>query len=194
MDAERQITVWLKRMDDEPNEAQRAIWEAFHARVTSYVQKKLASVPKRVADEDDLASSAMVSLFKVLQSKKYPGLNDTSGLWRMLLKIAARKVSGHIDRETAARRGGGKVRGESVFTKPGCDINSVPCEPSSLFCEALMKELLEKIRHIGDERTELIVTRKLAGYSSNREIAHELKCAERTVERKLELVRDSWTA
>ena len=192
MEAEKEITIWLERMDAQPEESRHAIWEAFYKRVIPYVRKRLDTLPKRVADEEDIASAAMNSLFKILDAKKYPNLSDGSALWGMLLKIAARKVSRFKSQQSAQRRGGGQVRGESVFVQPGVNIGDVPSEPSPAFCEALIDELLERVRQIGDERGELIVVRKLEGFS-NREISEELQCTERTVERKLEKIRNSWS-
>ena len=58
---------------------------------------------------------------------------------------------------------------------------------------ALAEALEQRIRSLGDPLLMQIALKKLEGYA-NKEIAQELDYTERTIERKLEMIRRKWDA
>jgi hypothetical protein len=72
-----------------------------------------------VADEEDIALSALNSLYDGVQAGRFPRLNDRDDLWKLLVTIACRKTNAFCDRHFAKRRGGGQVRGESALLGEG---------------------------------------------------------------------------
>ena len=111
-----------------------AIWNEFLPRLLAVIESRLRDMPKRVVDRDDIAQNAMHSLFKGLQGQQFESVSNCDELWRLLVTITVRKVNRQRRRSLAAKRGGGKVRGESVFENENnayginqiLDANSLP--------------------------------------------------------------------
>lgn len=64
-------------------------------------------------------------------------------------------------------------------------------DPSPAMVQELTQEVRERLEYLDDDVLQEIVIRKLEGYT-NREIARELDLSLRTVERKLQLIRQKW--
>ena len=100
-------------------------------------------------------------------------------------------------RENRARRGGGRVLGESALPAGKEDDSESPLarlpgrEPTPEFA-ALVAEECERLLGLlaGDGLRDVAVL-KLEGYT-NAEIADRHGCAVRSVERKLALIRELW--
>jgi DNA-directed RNA polymerase specialized sigma24 family protein len=153
-------------------------------------RKTLAGRPQRVADADDAVQSAFASFCLRVQAGEYDVGNRTD-LWNLLGVITANKARMQARREAAAKRGGGRVVGEDALARP--DGSPLPLDEAAILpptdfdfhCEELLSQLEPELR-------ELAILR-LLGYR-NREIAEMHDCAERTVERKLNLIRLRWQA
>ena len=103
-------------------------------------------------------------------------------LWNVLGLITVRKALKHQERERSQKRGGQRVASELPLDQ----IPSAPADPDmDLVCTELL-ELLEP-----ELRTHAML--RLMGHK-NREIAEQLTCTERKVERKLQLIRAVWDA
>ena len=78
-------------------------------------RRRLEGLPRRVADEEDVALSAMKSFYRGVEAGRFPQLDDRDDLWRLLVTITARKAVSQARSVRAQKRGGGRIRGESVF-------------------------------------------------------------------------------
>ncbi len=188
-----EVTVWLAKIKEQPEQALEKIWKKYYKHLITYARKKLDNVPKRRFDEDDIVSSVLESFFAGVQRDRFPRLNDRNDLWKILVVMISRKTAQNIRSEMAEKRGGGDVRGESVFLtadsiEGGLDMFSSPTER---FAEILTLEMQERLVNLGDESLRQIAVMKLKGYT-NTEIADELDVVERTVERKLKRIRTVW--
>ena len=187
------VTMWLHQFKDTPEESLEKIWNKYYRHLITYARKRLVNVPKRKFDEDDIVSSVLESFFDGVQRDRFPRLNDRTDLWKILLVMTARKTAQNIRSELAEKRGGGDVRGESVFLSNGSSAGGLDTysSPTERFAHGLSLEMQEQLAGLGDESLREIAVRKLQGYT-NSEIANELDCAERTIERKLERIRGMW--
>jgi RNA polymerase sigma factor (sigma-70 family) len=191
------LQAWIQSLKDGDTRAAEAIWREYFEKLVVRARKYLGGSPRRDHDEEDIALSAMHSLVRGARHGRFPQLNDRSDLWRILLTITARKASKGRRRRLAAKRGGGHVRGESVFLRPGDSENSggigeiLGKEPSPELAAELAENCRQLMERLGDPALEQIVAQKLEGMS-NVEIAYKLGCATRTVERKLEAIRKKW--
>jgi RNA polymerase sigma factor (sigma-70 family) len=155
----------------------------------------MAALPKRTADEDDVAQNVFVSLFRGVEAGRFPRLADRSDLWQILLMLTHQKVVELIRHETRDKRGGGSVRGESVFTKhdnaeKGFDLVS-GAEPGPEF-EAVLKEEYDRLLALlSSQVLRQVALFRFEGYS-NQEIAERLGMTTRSVERKLQQIRKEW--
>ena len=116
-DGEEEMTVWIGRLEESPDEAMERIWGAYFERLVSYAQRKLGGLPRRASDAEDIAAGALQSFYLRAKDQRFPDLRDRHDLWKLLLTITARKAGKEIRGHLTQKRGGGEVRGESVFMK-----------------------------------------------------------------------------
>ena len=101
--------------------------------------------------------------------------------------------------EQRQKRGGGAVRGESVFQE-GTEASSeemgldqiLGSEPTPEFAAQVAEEYQQLLARLGDAELCKVAVWKMEGYS-NKEIAAKLSCVPRTVERKVGLIRTLWS-
>jgi DNA-directed RNA polymerase specialized sigma24 family protein len=189
-DATGSITQAFQQMRAGDALAARELFERFFPRLVGLARKTLAGRPQRVADADDAAQSAFASFCKRAGGGQFGDLLQRDELWNLLGTITVRKSLQQSRREGAAKRGGGQLLGEDALRDPaGQPIRleelaaEMPAQDFDFACEELMGQLDDELRQIALLR--------LLGYR-NREIADQLDCTERKVERKLHLVRLKW--
>ena len=117
-------------------------------------------------------------------------LASRNDIWNLLACITVRKAHQTTRRALTLKRGGGHVLNESE--SPDMNerpfrledaIAALPTDKFDLCCEEYLLAL--------DDETRAVVVLRLMGHT-NREAADVLVCAERTVERKLDLARKVW--
>ena len=198
MDERGSVTQWIADLEDGNTDvAQQEIWKRYFRRLVGLARAKLGDAPRRAIDEEDVAVSALNSFFTGIGDGEFPLLKDRGNLWPLLAKITARKAINQRQHQLAAKRGGGQVKGESIFARPGNDKTRALAELiaddlTPEFLGTLHEEFQRLMDSLPDEQLQEIVRMKLAGHS-NREIAESLNVVERTAERKLQLIRAYWT-
>ncbi len=189
------VTHWIAELQEgEDSVAQRELWDRYFRRIVALARTKLGGLPKGPADEEDVAISAMQSLFHGFERDRFPQLQDRSNLWSLLAKITARKAINERQKQTAKKRGGGQPRlgigpGDEDSGTPSFDPSGDDLGPE--FIVAMEEEMRRLMDSLSDDTLRRIAGRKLEGWTSA-EIATELGVAERTVERKLSLIRACW--
>lgn len=193
------VTQWIGRGKSNDAQAQQAVWEAYFARLVAFARSKLEDSGRREVDEEDIALSAMHSFYRGMQEGRFNRLDSRHDLWRLLVAITARKVCAQKRRRFAAKRGGGRLGGESILIRRDEKddrqegIEAVPQdEPTPDFLCMVAEECRHKLDALGDEFLRQIALWTLEGYTAP-EIAEKLGCARRTVERKLHLIREKWS-
>jgi len=173
------------------------IWKYYHERLVRLARKNLVEGRCRVADEDDVVLEAFNSFCRCVIEGRLPNLHHRDNLWKVLVTITVRKAW-HQDRDqTAEIRGGGEVRGESVFARvdsstPGAGINHIPSpDPRPEFAVMVVEKYESLMRSLGDDVLRQTARYKLEGYS-NGEIAQRMKCSLRSVGRRLARIRRIW--
>jgi DNA-directed RNA polymerase specialized sigma24 family protein len=195
---EPNITHWIRQLKEGDPQASQKLWERYFRRLVQLAHGKLRSFPRRAADEEDVALSAFQSFCAGVAKGRFPQLHDRNDLWQILVVLAGWKVRDLKKREQAAKRGGGRLRGESVFdAAPGSSqhvgIGQVAGdEPTPEFAASLAEEYERLLNQLGDDTLRQIALLKLEGYT-NEEIAERLGYVVRTVERKLGYIRATWT-
>lgn len=197
MSEEHSVTNWIRQLQSGSDDAAARLWQRFHARLVGEAYHRLQSSPVRAADADDVVQEAFHSFFKRAEAGQFPDLNDRGDLWKLLVTITERKALNQIRESQAKKRGGGKIRGESIFGR-GADPHSIVgldgfsgTEPSPEDC-ILLTESVENLLGLLDGDLPLIAVYKLEG-RTNQEIAGLLDCAVATIERRLSLIRRLWS-
>ena len=197
MPTETSITDLLPGLIGGDSAAEQRIWDHFFANLCRVAHKRLAARPARGADEEDVALSAFASVCRRLQRGDFPGVTKRDDLWRLLVTVTERKALTHLRDERRQKRGGGKVSGESVFrglessAARGLDALA-SAEPSPEFL-ATMTEAVRHLLDALDDQSRQIALLKVAGHT-NEEIARQFDRSLATIERKLKLIRATWSS
>lgn len=199
MSIDKSISRWIRDLKVGDEEAARLLWREYFDKLVAVARKKLGSAPRRVADEEDVVLSVFRCLCDGARRGQFSGVENRDDLWRLLVVITTHKVIDQRRRATAQRRGGGKVRGDSVFNElteygnlEGFD-QLIGKHPTPDFLAMLADEHQRLIDLLPQETLRMVALRKMEGYK-NEEIAQELGVARRSIQRKLERIRQAWLA
>lgn len=184
------ITNFLGNLRAGNRDAAHELWNRFCPRLLALARQTLSGRLPRGADPEDAVQSAFISFWQQAERGDIAGEMDRVQLWNLLGLITVRKALKQLQRERAQKRGGGRIVSEQALAgndgRPMSLENlaaAIPAPDFDLVCDDLLRMLDE------DQRT--IALYRLLGYK-NREIAEFLNVAERTVERKLLLIRAIW--
>ncbi len=151
-----------------------------------------------MTDEEDVALSVFQSLCTGAAAGRFPALNDPEDLWRLLVVITFRKARRAARKRQNLKEGGGRVRGESVFlgaantAAPGGLAEMLGQGPTPQFAAEVAEQCERLLGQLGDEQLRTIAIMKMEGYTVD-EIAAELNCPRRSVERRLQAIRAAWS-
>jgi DNA-directed RNA polymerase specialized sigma24 family protein len=194
-----EVTQWIRGLSQGDESAAQAIWQKYFGKLVEFARCKLEGMPRRVVDEEDVAITAMDSFYRGMAEHRFDKVDDREDLWKLLVTITARKACAQRRRHFADKRGGGQVRGESVFVR--CDEGEdrdaglaqvLGNEPTPELASMLAEHCRHMLDCLGDETLRQVALHKLEG-RSNEEIAGKLGCVRRSVERKLERIREKWS-
>ena len=184
------FSTWLDKLRSEKDDAMQRLWEQYFHKLTTVARAKLPAMRKRAFDEEDVALSALQSFCNGIRDGRFPRLHDEGNLWALLVLITQRKAARRIRSQTAKKRGGRNLQGESALGRDGIQ-GFVSSEPSAEFAAQLVEELDQLQATLKDEGLEQIALYRLQGFT-NSEIAQKLDCVERTIDRRLALIRRIW--
>ncbi|MEZ6136518.1 MAG: ECF-type sigma factor [Pirellulaceae bacterium] len=188
------LTQWYQALQTGDDEAIGRLFEHCFPRLLRYARSKLPENLRRALDEEDVALSAFKSFCNGAQRGVIGDIQNRDELWKLLTCIAARKGSAYVRHETRLKRGGGQVRGESVFISKemaGIESESPPNASPATIAE-VDEQCQNMLDALGDETLQAIALLRLEGYSVD-EIASRIGCAKRSVERRLSLIRKIWS-
>ncbi len=194
---EHSVTMWLASLGTGDDEAAAHIWQRFYSNLIARVKKRIESSPVRDADADDVVQEAFHSFFRRAQDGQFPDLNDRHDLWKLLITLAERKALNQIRNARAQKRGGGELRGESIFCHAGqldegVGLDRIAGADITPEDAALVAESFGQLIEMLDPEQRLIAIYKFEG-RTNAEIARLLDCAVATIERRLQLIRRKWS-
>ena len=198
MASDGSVTHWIELLQTGEDAAAGQIWDRYFRRLVGLARLKLQvrGAARRVADEEDVALSAFDSFFRGLEEGRYPNLDDRDNLWKVLVLLTARKALRLVEHERRQKRGGGHVRAEADLSPAGTDEAAaleqvIGREPSPEFAAQVAEECNLLLDRLGDDELRSIARWKMEGHT-NAEIAGKLDCLERTVERKVRMIRGLW--
>lgn len=191
------VTLWIQDVRRGDERAAQKIWERYSTALAGLARKKLAASKRREADEHDVVQEAFAAFFRAAQADRLPQLADRDDLWRLLVSITENKARDQLKQQRRKKRGGGLVRGESVYAVPnhdrsaaGMDQSAGP-DPTPEFAAQTIEECRRLLHRLPDDQLRKIVLLKLEGYTRE-EIAERLHCVPETIGRKLRLIRSTW--
>ncbi len=192
------ITQWIDGLKAGDEAAVAELWDRYFNRLVVLARQRLGTTPRRVADEEDVAVSVFRCLCAGAESGRLAEIEDRGDLWRVLVTMTLRKTIDQQRRLAGKKRGSGKVRGESVFFRksegkasPGLQQFSDDL-PTPLMMAIIEEEGQRLLAALEDEKLEQICLWKLEGFT-NDEIAAKMSLTTRSIERKLQRIREKWS-
>lgn len=182
------VSHWIDQVKCGDSVAANRIWKHYFDRLVRSVRYRLQGQNRAVSDEEDIVLSVFDSFYVAAEKGRFPDLSDRDDLWRLLLRMSARKLVDKRRHDGRQRRGGG-AQIHSLDSDADRIVEAIGDEPSPEMVLMVKESVgrffsLLRVGHL----QELAVA-KLEGYS-NRELAQRLGCSERTIERRLHLIRE----
>lgn len=203
MSADDSITRWIHELREGEEDAAEMLWSRYFQRMVRQANRSLGPGPPRAGDAEDVALSAFYSFCDGAQRGAFPQLKDRDNLWPLLVAITGYKTIDMLRRENRIKRGGtGKAdapgetsSAEARARKISSDFQEVisrePTPEAVAETADQLNRLLDLLDETGDADLRTVALRKLKGHRTS-EIAEELGCVRRTVERKMQLIVQLW--
>jgi DNA-directed RNA polymerase specialized sigma24 family protein len=194
---EHSVTQWLAALKADQSVASQRLWKRYVEKLARLARKKLAQVSCRIADEEDIVVEVFTDFLSGVKERRFERLSDRNDLWQILAMLTERNVISHIRREKAAKRGHGRVHGESAFANSaelsaGPGINQVAGrEPTPEFAVEVAENLGRLMRLLESDMLRALARDNLTGYTQQ-EMADRNGISLPTVQRKLKLIREMW--
>lgn len=198
MVAAQSVSHWIAHLKDGNAVAAQQLWDRYAGRLVDYAQRRMKDSPKRVADEEDIAASVFQTLCRGAAAGRFQSVKNRDDLWWMLLAITKQKVVDHVRRETAQKRGAGRIQFESGFTGNTDDSHGFALDhlvsdaPTPEFLASLEEQHNRLLGLLRDDRLRKIAVFRIEGFTVP-EIAVDLRLSTRSIERKLQLIRGVWS-
>lgn len=176
--------------------AAERLWNQFFTRLVNLAEKQLAGNRIAIADQEDVAISALKSFCLGVQNGQFLDLSDRQSLWNLLAAIAKNKTLHLIRDQSRLKRGGNMNRIRTHPEGDGDDIlvrELVSQEPTPQMAVEFAEECARLLSQLSKPELVEIATEKLRG-CSNDELAKRMNKSERTIQRKLQLIRKIWLA
>ncbi len=196
MSSNHSVTLLIGQMKAGDEQALGRLHHRYWPMLVAVARARLGEGVRRAADEEDVAQEAFWSFVRTMRSGKIPRLNDRRDLLAMLTHIVACRAVNQIKREIGtAKRGAGRVLGESVFDAgDSCwrGIDQISEDAAAPDEQAVLHDCYLFYLNRLPEGLRGLAEMHLAGMN-NKEMAARLGCVERTIERKLTLLRQRWS-
>lgn len=183
------VSHWIDLVKGGDSAAANRIWQLYFDRLVRAVRRRVYGQNRAVSDEEDIVLSVFDSFYAAAEEGRFPDLADRDDLWRLLLRMSGRKVIDKRRHDRRQRRGGDAA----VFSLDDDDgdsiIEAIGDEPSPEMVLMMQESVEQFFSHLGVGQLRDLAGAKLEGYS-NAELAQRFGCSERTIERRLHLIRE----
>jgi RNA polymerase sigma factor (sigma-70 family) len=193
---EHSVTQWIAQLKDGDQIAAARLWDRYLQSLIRLAYRKLRDAPRGVADENDIVVTAFNHFLQGVQTNRFRKLDDRHDLWQILVMLTERRAVDRLRREATASK---HLPSESHRRSDDSSQGSSPLDrladerPTPEFAVEATEECGVLLNLLPDEATRMVAIWKMEGYA-NREIADKLGVTERTVGRKLEEIREQWSA
>jgi RNA polymerase sigma factor (sigma-70 family) len=196
MSEEGSVTTWIGLLRQGNAAAAQELWQRYYARLVEVARGRLHGAARRAADEEDVALSAFHSFCQAAAHNRFPRLGSRDDLWQVLVMLTARKACQERRRQNARKRGGQQdPAGEGGRYGPTVEDGDLEevlgSEPSPELTVMMAEQFEQLLALLPREDLRQLARLRLEEYT-NAEIAARLGCSERTVERKLAVIRGLW--
>jgi|688.fasta_scaffold221938_3 RNA polymerase sigma factor (sigma-70 family) len=198
MSNEASVSHWIEELKGDDPTAAEKLWLRYVEKVARLARRHFVGRRGRVANEDDVVAEVFTDFLEGVRDGRFPKLKDRHDLWQLLVMLTERKAVDQLRRQSATKRGGGLVAGESAFAKAGANGSEfagigqvVGGEPSPEFAAELADLFAHLLRALGDETLRTIARDTISGHTQE-EIAQTVGLSVPSIQRKLRIIRDTW--
>jgi len=172
------VSLWHSGSQD----AARVLLARYEVRLIALVASRLNRKYRDGIAPEDVVQSAMGSFFRVTRAGANLSikLESTASAWNILATFVRRKLSRALERETAAKRGGGQTRVSLDDLEP--DLRT---EPSTTEADEFLAEIQSLLSSDQSQLLELLLEN-----ATQKEIAEQLGVDERTIRRRIKAMQD----
>ncbi len=173
------------------------LWERYFPGLTRLARRWMSANHCRISDDEDVVISVFDAIARGAEAGKFSNLRDRDELWRLMVSITRHKVRTKTRMERRTKRGFGRIlrqptisNGTSVIELSLDDIHgSNGSSPESL--ASIVDQYRFLLARLGDDSLKAVVAGTLKG-ESHEQMALKLGVTERTIRRKLQVVRSIW--
>jgi len=178
--------------DGAEGDVQQEIWNRYFNKLVRMAGNRLAKNQRRVEDEEDIVLSALGSFFNRAKEGQFPQLADRTSLWPLLVAITVCKTRDLQRRQNAGKRDVRRTVAAASAGETNWLLQIQGEEVSPETAAAAAEEAERMIAALEKESLQNVARMKLDGYT-NAEIAQQEGVMERSIERRLVLIRQIWT-
>jgi DNA-directed RNA polymerase specialized sigma24 family protein len=177
---QQHVTQWLDQLKKGDQAAAQRLLDLYFQRLVKLAGSRLRARPAWASYDEDVALSAFKSLCAGAEQGRFPRLSNRDDLWRLLALLTIRKA---ID---MTRR-----RWPEQHAAPEDMSGFLSREPTPEMAAEVADEMERLLGRLDDPELCQIALKKVEGFT-NAEIANQIGCVVRTVERKLHRIRLLW--
>jgi RNA polymerase sigma factor (sigma-70 family) len=190
------VSILIDRLKKGDHDALTPLWKRYFPRLAALARRHLDKRMRRVVDGEDVAATALESFCTKAERGEFTQLHDRADLWSLLVAITMHKVTDERRRQRRGKRTVDRTIGDADFdpfeTRDRWD--NVPDPELSPEDVVMMEDQIGHLLYqLKTDELRTVAILRLYGYTVP-EIAERMRCVTRTVERRLEGIRDIWSA
>lgn len=197
MASENPVSEWIELVKEGEADAMNELCDRYFDRLMAHARRRISHGYRAIADEEDIAQSVLDKFCRGAKEGRFENLKNRRDLWRVLAKISLNKI---IDDYRRFRRGDDHPREYSESSLPTSDGRSNSFSLDSFSVRSASPDQVLQYREqyeylmsaLSSDEVRQVAKLKLEG-ASNDEIASKIKRSRRSVERKLQYIRQTWT-
>lgn len=176
-------------------EAERKLFQRFFEIVVRLVDQKLGPLPRRIADEEDVALNVMQDALSGLRNQRFRDLHDREDFWQIIWDLIHKRTT-DLKRELFRQKQDIRRETSALVVSTGSDssVHAGEIVPSDEFDdpEFIIHETRDLLIATLDDAELREIARRRCDGQTCAEIAHELQKTVSRVEFLWKVVRAKW--